>query len=60
MKTAMTYSEWEREHKKRVYKAIKDTITGGFIQCIKYLGLALMFGGLPIWMILDYLSKGCY
>lgn len=56
MKITVEYTERE----KVLQKAFRDTITGGLEIIGKYAMLFLLFGGLPIWMILDYLSKGCY
>ena len=55
MKITITYTEKE----KIVHKAIKDTITGGLEAIVKYTAVFLMIWGLPLWMFLDWLSKGC-
>lgn len=62
MKTeiVMTETEWKETMKRRYKKAFRDTIIGSLEIIGKYAMLFLLFGGLPIWMILDYLSKGCY
>ena len=55
----MTETEWKETMKDRYKKAIKDTITGGLEAFAKYTAFFLIFGGLSVWMLLDYLSKGC-
>lgn len=55
----MTETEWKETMKDRYKKAIKDTITGGLEAVAKYTAFFLIFGGLPVWMLLDWLSKGC-
>ena len=55
MKITITYTEKE----KLLQKAIKDTITGGLEAIAKYTAFFLIFGSLPVWMLLDWLSKGC-
>ena len=55
----MTETEWKETMKQRYKKACKDTITGGLEAFAKYTAFFLIFGGLPVWMLLDWLSKGC-
>lgn len=55
----MTETEWKETMKDRYKKAIKDTITGGFEIIMKYILVGMMIYGLPLWMFLDWLSKGC-
>lgn len=55
----MTETEWKETMKDRYKKAIKDTITGGLEAVAKYTAFFLIFGSLPVWMLLDWLSKGC-
>lgn len=55
----MTETEWKETMKQRYKKACKDTITGGLEAIVKYTAFFLIFGGLPVWMFLDWLSKGC-
>ena len=55
----MTETEWKETMKDRYKKACKDTITGGLEAIVKYTALFLMIWGLPLWMFLDWLSKGC-
>ena len=55
----MTETEWKETMKDRYKKAIKDTITGGLEAVAKYAAFFLIFGSLPVWMLLDWLSKGC-
>lgn len=55
----MTETEWKETMKQHYKKACKDTITGGLEAFAKYTAFFLIFGGLPVWMLLDWLSKGC-
>lgn len=55
----MTETEWKKTMKNRYKKACKDTITGGFEIIMKYILVGMMIYGLPLWMLLDWLSKGC-
>lgn len=55
MKITVEYTERE----KILQKAAKDTITGGLEAIAKYTAFFLIFGGLPVWMLLDWLSKSC-
>ena len=55
----MTETEWKETMKQRYKKACKDTITGGLEAVAKYTAFFLIFGRLPVWMLLDWLSKGC-
>lgn len=55
MKITITYTDKE----KLLQKACKDTIMGGLEAVAKYTAFFLIFGSLPVWMLLDWLSKGC-
>lgn len=55
----MTETEWKETMKQRYKRAAKDTITGGFEIIMKYILVGMMIYGLPLWMFLDWLSKGC-
>ena len=55
MKITVEYTEKE----KILQKAFKDTITGGLEAIAKYTALFLIVWGVPIWMLIDWLLKGC-
>lgn len=54
MKITVEYTE----HEKLMQKAFKDTLIGGAVIIGKYIALALIFGGVPLWMLFDYLMRG--
>ena len=55
VETVMTYEQWEKEHKKRIQKAVKDTTT----QLLNDIGFAMLILAVPLCMVAHFfLSTG--
>lgn len=54
IETVMTYEQWRKEYKRRLWRMIHNTVS----TCFQWIVLSLLFTGLPLGMFVHWIFAG--